>query len=135
MNAQPIPETPTAVPPKLDPDVQHRDALMRALAAAESVISRLPVASVPKSIAITRYDTDVYELDLYFSEHPAAVREFGDTVDTAVTTHSHPYRPSVQRTEARATVQGVVIKAWTEINRPLPVRPRATQATETGASR
>ncbi|MEV7870175.1 hypothetical protein AB0P17_29710 [Streptomyces sp. NPDC088124] len=94
-------------------DVQDRNALMRGLAASESVVNRLALTSSPKDITL-HHRADSYEVSLYFFESPCAVKDFAAALDTVVSTTVHPYRPEVERTEAHAVVQGINFRAWTE---------------------
>ncbi|MGW6604822.1 hypothetical protein [Streptomyces sp. NPDC055036] len=111
MNAQPI-QSLASTPTVADTGVLHRDALMRGLAATETVVNRLVLTSGPKDITFHQW-TDSYEVTFYFSESRDAVRDFAAALDTAVTT-THSYRPEAERIEAHAVVQGVTVRAWTE---------------------
>ncbi|MFE4939911.1 hypothetical protein [Streptomyces sp. NPDC056649] len=86
---------------------------MRGLAASEAVVSRLSLTSWPKDVTLHQW-VDGYEVSLYFSESPSAVKDFATELDTTVTTIAHPHRPGVERTEAHAVVQGITVRAWTE---------------------
>ncbi|MGW4030784.1 hypothetical protein ACWEFL_15935 [Streptomyces sp. NPDC004838] len=119
----------TQIPAEPPPDAgtQRRDALLRAHAVIEAVIAGLDLTSWPKDVTYHEYN-GAYEVDIYISESADAVRNVAHIVDTTVTTKPHPTRPGTIRTEARATVRGIPIRAWTQTTTD------TTHATGTGGA-
>lgn len=101
MSINPISPIPTAEP---------RDALMRALAVAETVVAGLPVR--PTEVTIQEAPGSAYRVVLYFHHEPSAVRRFGAHFDTVVSTEAQRTDVSARYTSAECTVDGVRVRAW-----------------------
>ncbi|MFD7516053.1 hypothetical protein ACFV85_14800 [Streptomyces niveus] len=96
------------------PEAEVRDALMRALAAAETAISRLPV--MPTSVSLDEY-RGRYTVSLFYSQDAGAVRQFATSLDLeSVQVAPNQAAPETCFTEATAYVGEISVRAWTLLN-------------------
>lgn len=88
---------------------EPRDALMRALAVAETVVAGLP--DRPTTVKVDDYQPG-YGVELYFHRHPERVVRFAAEHDTEATAEPlWPGSPDTY-TSAECTVDGVRVRAW-----------------------
>ncbi|MFJ3097409.1 hypothetical protein [Streptomyces hydrogenans] len=89
--------------------IRSHDALMKAFAVAEMVVSTLP--ETPDSVELG--SGDPYSVRLYFHLAPHLVEDFADHHKTTATTRT-PFNGDSHSiyTESTVVIDGVTVRAW-----------------------
>ena len=100
----------TEVTAEQDAVQDPRDAMMRAFAVAETVVSELPFR--PSTITLADDYNGAYAVIIYFHREPGRVREFAAHMDVEASARPHITSPTDTYTSAECTVDGVTVRAW-----------------------
>jgi hypothetical protein len=88
------------------------DALMRAFATAESIVSSLPFRPSSVTLNGNAFDT-AYQVILYFHREPGRVREFAAAHGVEVTAvPNHNERAGWTHEYADVEIDGIQVNAW-----------------------
>lgn len=98
-------------------DEAGRNALMRAMATAEQVVSLLTV--LPYDVTLTRDRVlGAYDVHLFYSRHPEAVAQFAEAHGVTAEVIENTASIGTQFTQATAEVTGTRVRAWTLTDTP-----------------
>ncbi|MFB6626453.1 hypothetical protein ACFCWD_28795 [Streptomyces sp. NPDC056374] len=100
---------PTIPVSPIDPS-SPRDAMMRALAVAETVVSQL--ADRPSTISINDNYSAGYGIELYFHRCPDQVATFATHFGVELSAAAHVTDEVRTYTSANVVVDGVPVRAW-----------------------
>ncbi|MFD7978849.1 hypothetical protein [Streptomyces sp. NPDC059071] len=103
---RPTPVVPVVPAPTADP----RDALMRALAVAETVVAQL--ADRPSSVGVSYDYSGAYGVEVYFHREPEQVARFAARYGVEVVEDAEYNGGSSTYTSADVLVDGVKVRGW-----------------------